>query len=142
MRFINALCLLASTSLVGAANVDRRIAEEECGALGVMEAPASAYANGGVVRKCRDHPLGNPPPPVSEKREDNPLLSARQTRCPNPLNGPWGCTRGYCWKGCQLGYKWCWTAGNYGNGPWARCTRGGDCGFDDERFSCSGGCGC
>ncbi|KAM3433729.1 hypothetical protein NHJ13734_006325 [Beauveria thailandica] len=81
-----------------------------------MEAPASAYANGGILRKCRDHLLGNSGSgSVSEKRDEK--------GCETPLNGSWGCTRGYRWEGCNQGYKWCWTAANYDNEPWARCTR-------------------
>ncbi|KAJ3490650.1 hypothetical protein NLG97_g5735 [Lecanicillium saksenae] len=140
MKAVNALYLLASASVAWTANVDRRIAEEECGSLGVMEAPASAYANGGTVRKCRDHPLGKGRP--IQKRGDTVLPVALDKRCSTPLNAPWGCDNGYCWKGCGLNYEWCWTAGNYGTGDWARCSSGKDCGFDDERFTCSGGCGC
>ncbi|OAA36903.1 protein kinase domain protein [Beauveria brongniartii RCEF 3172] len=144
MKATNAIHLLASTCLTWAANVDRRVAEAECGALGVMEAPASAYANGGIVRKCRDHPLGNSgSAPVSGKRDESPLLNALHKRCNTPLDEPWGCSNtGYCWKACGQDGEWCWTAGNYGNGNWATCSSVGDCGSDDERFGCSGGCGC
>ncbi|KAK8141971.1 hypothetical protein G3M48_009547 [Beauveria asiatica] len=43
-----------------------------------MEAPASAYANGGILRKCcdcSDHLLGDSGSgSVSEKRDESPLL--------------------------------------------------------------------
>ncbi|OAA73493.1 protein kinase domain protein [Cordyceps fumosorosea ARSEF 2679] len=151
MKAINIIALLAGGSLIQAANVDTRAAEEECGALGVMEAPASAYLNGGVVRQCRDHPMGSDRgldindevanAPFKQAEARNSVPDTLTKRCPR--TAAWGCGNGgYCWKNCGRNGEWCWTAGNYGNGPWARCSSWKDCGFDDMRYSCSGGCGC
>ncbi|KAM3452738.1 hypothetical protein MY3296_004307 [Beauveria thailandica] len=111
-----------------------------------MEAPASACANGATLGKCRDHLLGNSGSgSVSEKRDESPLLlnslqKAARPRSTGPGAAP-AATAGRA-VACNQGYKWCWTAANYDNGPWARCNRGWDREFDDLRFSCSGGCAC
>ncbi|ATY66322.1 kinase domain [Cordyceps militaris] len=145
MKAINLISLLASGSLVWAADVDRRAAEEECGALGVMEAPAAAYLNGGTVRKCRDHPMGSnrgfdmsdtvanapfqQPERRDSRRDTKPIPDALAKRCERTAG--WGCGNGgYCWKNCGRNGEWCWTAADDGNGPWARCNTWKDCGWD------------
>lgn len=60
----------------------------------------------------------------------------------------WGCSRdGWCWSSCgccpDLEGYWCWLAGDYGRGPWLRCTRNDQCNPTlSPAMMCGGGCGC
>ncbi|KAJ6785752.1 hypothetical protein PWT90_04842 [Aphanocladium album] len=141
MKFSNVISLLASGALALAANVDKLAAEAECGPLHVMDAPASAY-NTGEVRKCRDHPMGNAPAKRSARPLSDLAASSVEKRCA-PLPSETGCgDGGYCWKSCGAKGEWCWTASNFGNGPWARCKTDQQCGSDNQGFGCGGACGC
>ncbi|KAF2664965.1 hypothetical protein BT63DRAFT_428917 [Microthyrium microscopicum] len=99
-----------------------------CGTLGVMPVPEGL--NAFDVRACAEHPLDNV---VNLGARD---LSAQETCW---FGKQVGCTGGYCWKVCDSGGKWCWTAKNGGHGDWWTCAKDNDC-QEGGDYACGIGC--
>ncbi|KAL7900570.1 hypothetical protein HDV63DRAFT_369092 [Trichoderma sp. SZMC 28014] len=131
-------------------------AQSNCGELGVMSFNASElpdYVSLDNVRMCAKHPQGrNRTLDLSEGASLPPALANNQSIANNSGAGhlnkrsceftaPYGCSRGWCWKTCDQGGKWCWTAEGGGYGPWRKCASYTDCGTDDATFGCGQACG-
>lgn len=134
-------------------------AESICGELGVMRFNASElpdHVSPNNVRMCAKHPHGrNRTLDLSEGASLPPAYAKTQSLASNAtssdvrhlnergccLGSPYGCSRGWCWKVCDQGGKWCWTAAEGGYGPWKKCASYADCGTDEDDFGCGHWCG-
>lgn len=142
----------AAFTLVFSADVASDAADE-CGSLGVMSLDnLPAGVDPANVRKCADHPFGNNRPmegtslaPLDDTNvtsADAHKLDARS--CKIDRVSSWGCTDGYCWKICDGGGRWCWTATNFGIGPLKTCSSHSDCGniyYCGQNCACGNNCG-
>src|SRR6201999_897865 len=101
---------------------------EKGGELGVF-APTSLPegVDPNAVRQCTEHPQGN----VTKHGDGDACF----------FGGPYGCTRGYCWKQCHTPGRgqWCWTAFNNGFGAWRTCSTDQDC-IPNTSTDCGQGC--
>lgn len=118
--------------------------------LGVMTFNAGElpdYVSPNDVRMCAEHPWGcNRTLDLSEGASLPPAHTNKQNLANNGANSdvrhlnerscyfkaPYGCSRGWCWKACDEGGKWCWTAAKGGYGPWRKCASYIDCGTHDD----------
>ncbi|KAF7373480.1 Protein kinase domain protein [Mycena sanguinolenta] len=145
MKFSTSFIALVAAMLsqtAAATSIDTT-ATDECGALGVMQIPD--VLPDGVsrtdFRKCASHPFE-----VNGTRinHDGTLGLVARAADTCETASPYGCTVsngvGYCWKVCGSGGQWCWTASNYGAGPWDTCNTFKDCGIDNAAFGCGVGC--
>lgn len=129
MKFTTAIvALLAAHAQAGVAPA----AAVNCGQLGVMqydEAALPTNVDAGEVRTCAEHPLAlslNPDllkaPVTLDGSGDSALVRRACVKSPD-----YGCTKGYCWKQCIGGGRWCWTAWNNGFGNWQTCSQDSQC---------------
>lgn len=134
-------------------------AESICGELGVMRSNANELPENVSpkdVRMCAKHPYGrNRTLDLSEGASLPPAYTNEQSQAGNAsgsdvrhinerdcsFQSPYGCSQGRCWKTCDQGGKWCWTAAEGGYGPWKKCTTWADCGTDEDAFGCGRLCG-
>ncbi|KAK2592410.1 hypothetical protein QQS21_009893 [Conoideocrella luteorostrata] len=149
---LTALLAYAALTMAAATDVSSAAihAQAVCGDLGVMNiAPENLHADTAAsdVRMCAEHPLGrNRSLDPAKGASLAPLENGDKTVLDNPLNSPdkracytkapYGCSGGYCWKSCGNKGEWCWTAGAWGAGSWAKCKRFQDCGTGGINFGC------
>lgn len=150
------LSLLAANVIASPASIESAL-EKECGSLGVMKLDASRMEgiDPTAIRRCADHPLGGRGASVditergmsdvNQARDEIGLVDLSTRACWNGLLAS-GCSKGYCWRKCDLTIasgRWCWTATNNGAGAWDTCNADIDCLLT---LSCSvgdcGACGC
>lgn len=119
------------------------------------EAIIADYVFVDQYRKCRDHPtklqggVAGPGSKLSlrdlqENYSPTTPLDVKFVKRACWYGAAVGCSQtGWCYSRCGAPYsagKWCWTAANYGNGPWARFSVDKQC--LPKTIFCSGGCDC